>query len=371
MNVVHINSYFVSNTLHYELVKELAEHNQSCKQWVYVALNKSQKTNNYPEIKNVKLWISPLFSTLERYIWPLKIRAMYRDFINKVEGVNIDLIHAHSLISNGLLAYNHYKKTGTPYIVTVRNTDINIFMKKSALFRWLGYKILESASAVVVLSPAYKEIQLKSVLSSNRFSNIEHKVKVIPNGVDNFWIKNRKAKLDYSNELQILFVGKLRENKNILGLIEACKHLKSKGIEFKLHIVGDGKLMDKVKEATRDINCSIYGFISDKERLLDLYRVSDLLVVPSFKESFGLIYAEAMTQGLPVIYTKGQGFDGNFPDGYIGYSIDPNSSESISEAIIRVQQNIQEISNNAYENSEFFSWTHNSTTLNELYKSFI
>src|SRR5690606_41675924 len=62
---------------------------------------------------------------------------------------------------------------------TVRNTDINIFMKKSALFRWLGYKILESASAVVVLSPAYKEIQLKSVLSSNRFSNIEHKVKVI------------------------------------------------------------------------------------------------------------------------------------------------------------------------------------------------
>lgn len=371
MNVVHINSYFVSNTLHYELVKELAEHNQSCKQWVYVALNKNEKANNHQEIKNVKLWITPLFSTLQRYVWPLKIKATYTDFLKKVKGVDVDFTHAHSLISNGLLSYLYYKKTGTPYVVTVRNTDINIFMKKSAFFRWLGYKILENASAIMVLSPAYKQVQLKSVLTSEKFSNIELKIKIIPNGVDNFWIKNKSAKLNHNEELQILFVGKLRENKNILGLIEACKILKSKGVKFKLHVVGDGNLMTKVKEASATINCCIYGFIDDKQRLLEFYKASDLLVVPSFKESFGLIYAEAMTQGLPVIYTKGQGFDGNFPDGYIGYAITPESPENISEAIIKVQKNLETMSKNAYENSEVFSWSHNSSSLNQLYNSFV
>lgn len=40
--------------------------------------------------------------------------------------------------------------------------------------------------------------------------------------------------------------------------------------------------------------------------------------MPSHKETFGLVYAEAMSQGLPIIYTKNQGFDGQFPDGYVG-----------------------------------------------------
>ncbi len=79
----------------------------------------------------------------------------------------------------------------------------------------------------------------------------------------------------------------------------------------------------------------MYGFVGEKEKLLEIYRQCDVLVVPSFRESFGLIYVEALTQGLPVVYTKGQGFDGNFEDGHIGYSIQPESPESIAEAILK------------------------------------
>lgn len=370
MNIVHINSYFISNTLHYELVKELANHNQSFNQWIYVALNKNEKVKKgYPVIKNVEFLISPIFSTFQRYVWPLKIITTYKDFLKKTNALNFDVTHSHSLISNGILSFMYFKKTGIPYIITVRNTDINIFMKKSVIFRWLGFKILKSASAIIVLSPAYKELQLKNVLSSKKYSNIEHKIKIIPNGVDNFWIENKYLKSNNNDELQILFVGKLRENKNILGLIEACKILKSKEIKFTLHIVGDGYLMNKVLDATASFSCSIHGFVSDKKELLEIYRMSDVLVVPSYKESFGLIYVEAMTQSLPVIYTKGQGFDGNFPDGQVGYAIEPKSPQNISEAILKTKTNLKKMSKNAYEEADRFSWQNNATLLDQLYNS--
>ena len=60
----------------------------------------------------------------------------------------------------------------------------------------------------------------------------------------------------------------------------------------------------------------------DKEELIKLYRDSHIFTMPSITESFGLVYAEAMTQALPVVYTKGQGFDGQFPDGEVGYSVE-------------------------------------------------
>lgn len=370
MNIVHVNSYFISNTLHYELVKELANYDKAYRQWIFVPLNKNITSSKaYPESANINFWITPIFSTFQRYIWPLKIRTTYRIFLDRIKPLRPDITHSHSLISNGIISYMYYKKNGTPYVVTVRNTDINVFMKKSFFFRWLGYRILENSSGIVVLSPSYKHLQLKNVLSSLQYKSIKDKIQVIPNGVDGFWIDNRYFKVNSNEELQILFVGKLRPNKNILGLIESCKILKSKGVKFKLHIVGDGYLRDRIANAAETINCNIHGFISDKEQLLEIYRKCDLLVVPSFKESFGLIYAEAMTQGLPVIYTKGQGFDGNFPEGHVGFSVDPNSPENISDAILRTKENLNSMSKNAYEAASTFSWRNNSTLLNRLYQS--
>jgi glycosyltransferase involved in cell wall biosynthesis len=368
MNIIHINSYFVSNTLHFELVKGLASRYGEINQWVYVPLKKEEKATEFPAVDRVKLWITPIYTNIQRKLWPLKMWTLYADFLKKIKNLKIDITHAHSLISNGLLSYWLYKKQGIPYIVTVRNTDINTFMKNSSFFRWLGYKILKNAKTIIVLSPAYKEDQLRKVLTKERFSSIENKIKIVPNGVDDFWIKNKHLPDKTADELQILFVGKLRENKNILGLISACKILQDKKVNHKLHIIGDGMLMGKVKNASASINCRMYGFVGEKEKLLEIYRQCDVLVVPSFRESFGLIYVEALTQGLPVVYTKGQGFDGNFEDGHIGYSIQPESPESIAEAILKINNDIKRMSANAYEAAERFSWENNSKTLNDIYK---
>lgn len=56
-------------------------------------------------------------------------------------------------------------------------------------------------------------------------------------------------------------------------------------------------------------------------KLMKEYSVADIFVMPSFTETFGLVYAEALSQGLPIIYTKNEGFDGFFSNGEIGKAV--------------------------------------------------
>jgi glycosyltransferase involved in cell wall biosynthesis len=91
------------------------------------------------------------------------------------------------------------------------------------------------------------------------------------------------------------------------------------------------------------------------------------MVVPSFRESFGLIYAEGMSQGLPAIYTIGQGFDGYFKDGEIGYAVNPYDTNDIADKIKKVIDNYDELSQNTLEKVKLFSWNNSVTKLNDIY----
>ena len=78
--------------------------------------------------------------------------------------------------------------------------------------------------------------------------------------------------------------------------------------------------------------------------------------MPSKYETFGLVYPEAMSRGLPVIYTKGQGFDKYFKDGEVGYPIQYDSVSEGVKVVIDIMSNYTFISNNAKDNSKRFSW---------------
>ena len=69
------------------------------------------------------------------------------------------------------------------------------------------------------------------------------------------------------------------------------------------------------------------------ENFIKYFIESDIFVMPSRYETFGLVYVEALSQGLPVIYTRGQGFDGQIPDGEVGYSVKCNDVNEIAEKL--------------------------------------
>lgn len=367
--VVHINSYFFSNALHYQLVKKIAK--TPLQQVVYIPLNTNDVFEEPLPINGVRFFIGRCFNAISRKLWPIKIIEIYKFVRRSLKKEEIKVIHAHSLFVNGFVAYLLYRKWKIKYIVTIRNTDINLFMKSSFLFRKLGFEIMKHADTVCTLSHSYFDIHLKKNYKPNQFRYLKSKHHVIPNGAEDVWFENSFFKDEVSDVFQIVFVGLIADNKNLKNVIAACKLLKSKNLRFKLKVVGSGRLETFFKNQKYDFDIEFLGYIQDRKKLIEIYRNSDVLCVPSFTESFGLVYVEAMSQSLPVIYTKDQGFDGFFPNGEVGYAVDPNVPEEIADALIKVKENYATLSKGAYENAFKFQWNETVEKLNSLYKKFI
>lgn len=368
--ILHVNSYYITNKLHGELVSKLDE--RGWQQYVFVPVSRNIEicVNEVKDLRNTVFFYKKAFNRISRLIWPVKMWMIYKAFWQIVRGSsNPEIIHSHSLIVNGFIACRYNKKTKTPYVVTVRNTDINIFLTKSYIFRRIGEYILNHASAVLFLSPAYRDIQLKKNISSDTFKKILPKTFIVPNGINDFWLENVAKEPNKLTEspVRIIFSGKLRENKNLKGLIEACERLNSIKMLVSLDIVGEGPLKPYLSNLKTSTKIKLHGFISDKKQLASIYRSCHIMVVPSFRESFGLIYAEGMSQGLPAIYTKGQGFDGFFKDGEIGYAVNPHDTNDIANKIKKVIDNYDELSHNALEKVTQFSWNYSITKLNDIY----
>ncbi len=83
-----------------------------------------------------------------------------------------------------------------------------------------------------------------------------------------------------------------------------------------------------------------------KIELAERYRNSDIFIMPSKPQTFGLVYVEALTQGLPIIYGKGQGFDGYFDEGVVGYHAEAFDISDIANAIESVIANYTKLTHN-------------------------
>ena len=78
--------------------------------------------------------------------------------------------------------------------------------------------------------------------------------------------------------------------------------------------------------------------------------------MPSKHETFGLVYAEAISQGLPIIYTREQGFDGQFKEGEVAYSVQYDSAEEIAEKIELIIKDYETVSKTCIERVNRFDW---------------
>ena len=131
--------------------------------------------------------------------------------------------------------------------------------------------------------------------------------------------------------------------------------MKDKGYDCTLTLVGNIE-EDQYHELIKGNGFINYIEASPKEKVLECMRDSDILIIPSRTETFGLVYAEAMSQGMPVIFTRGQGFDGQYKEGYVGYSVDCNNAEEIAMRVIDILNDFSNISNNCIKESVKYDW---------------
>lgn len=352
MNILHINLNYHKSLLYNHLSKHLIK-------------NRCNIKVISPTIKGTENFSPPYFvdniSMLEkydRYFFNKRNKKIVKYIEENYNLKDFDLFHAHSLFSNGMIAYTIKEKYGIPYIVAFRNTDINYFFKKRIFLRKKGIKILKNAEAIISLSQPYKKQLLNKYIPNSSYKEIMKKIKVIPNGIEEFWHRNKNCNTsdNPSEKIQIIFVGDISKEKNVLTSAKACKYLiDNKNLKIDFLVVG------KIKDKSQFRKLMRYNFIKykpyqTKESLLNLYRNSDVFLMPSLRETFGLVYAEAMSQGLPIIYSRNQGFDQQFEDGIVGYSVNSRDPIDIANKIKLVLKNQKILSENCINLVDKFSW---------------
>ncbi len=361
MKVLHICSYYIGNKLYKNLFSSL-NNRFDLKQNVYIPIkNKNLINKNTFEAENVHFHYDNILMKKHRILYRTKIKKQYNRVLLHLEDIDsFDVIHAHTLFSDGGTAYLLKKKFGLNYVVSIRNTDINIFYKYGVHHRYFIHKVLMEATSIVFISYAYKQ-KVYSLLPRKVIEKINSKVYIIPNGIDEMWFNTQiPIKLETNlTKLNLLFTGSLDRNKNLEAVINLIKRLRDKGINASLHVAGDGVLKEHFINETIKLGLNdavvFYGNIS-MEKLIETMDNIDVFILPSYKETFGISYIEAISRGIPILYTRNEGIDGYFPEGSVGYSITPDNVIEIEEKLNMILLNYNEISECCIRESKRFNW---------------
>lgn len=362
--ILHICADYPYNKLYDLLISNLYEGNPNR---VYVPSYHREIQAIYPVT-----YLGRDFSKIDRLLYFRKQRIIVNDIEKRGLCENAGIIHAHTLFTSGYVAWKLSKKHNIPYIVAVRNADVNVFFRYMIHLRNLGMSILLDAKEVVFISPVYKKYVLEKLVPTKYREQIKAKSKVIPNGINDFFLENEYSRPNRNpndRHIRLLYVGEVNANKNVLTTLKTCEILENKGYEPTLTIVG--RISDPKFESVRENRFVTYYPQSPKEELINHYRQNDIFVMPSFNETFGLVYIESLSQGMPIIYSKGQGVDGYFKEGLVGYHVESTDALDIVHAIERIIADYNSISSRCNNAASTFSWSRISSVYNEIYKSIL
>ena len=366
MKILHINSYYNGENFYKNLYNKQEE--EGLKIEVYVPVTQNTDISNPAWGGYTK--VSKNHSKYDRLFFHVKHKKIYNDIRKKYSLENFSLAHAHSLFSNGYIAMKLKAEYNLPYIVAVRNTDVNLFFKRMLHLRNLGVNILREASKIIFLSKSYRDLVIEKYVPENLKENFYKKSVVIPNGIDDFWFTNidEKKTNPISKNLKLLYVGDINKNKNIVTSIKSIEILEKNNFKVDFTIVG--KIKDKDIYEIMKKNPSVHYIPRQpKDLLINIYRNNDIFIMPSITETFGLVYAEALSQGLPVVYSRGQGFDRQFEEGQVGYHVHATDSDDIAQKILAITKEYILISNRCIENSKVFEWGKITKKYNDIYNN--
>ncbi len=245
---------------------------------------------------------------------------------------DIDIIHGHYLFPAGAAAVEVGNEHGIKTYVTAHGSDMFEVYKKQPLMRSTIKNVLKKADCVLAVSNA-----LKHEIIATGVTGISQKTKLSWNSVDvakfsaeeNNSFKNENNLLD---KPVVMFVGNLIKRKNVESLIEAKKIANS---DYYLVIVGDGPLFKKLNKKVEDENIRDVIFTGSRNDVENIIPSCDVLILPSFSESFGLVLVEALACGKPVIGSNVGGITEIINDD-VGLLVNPNKISSIARAIDNV-----------------------------------
>lgn len=360
MNLLHVAGAFAQHPLYSKLVVHLSD--IGYKQTIYSPVRSALEMSRQPpdDTDKIEYQFRHILQPAHRLFFRAKIRTVYRDLRDTIDQLDqFDLIHAHTLYSDGAVALKLHKTFNIPYVVAVRNTDLNVFRRFRPDLRWLMHSVLRHAGKIVFLSPAY-QAQFLSHLPLELRNKVEGNSVVLGNGLESFWFENKpRPSSGETQPLRLLYVGDFSRNKNVENVLRATAVLVNR-LPIRLTLVGGGGNRHEHILSTLDSGqypfVTFLGRTNDRQKLRSVYREHDIFVMPSFKETFGVVYLEALSQGLPIIHSRGQGVADFFPPGTVSESVDPSSIDSIVEGIEVLANRLDDVRPDCPKQARNFDW---------------
>lgn len=264
--------------------------------------------------------------------------ALAGKLVDVVRFEKLDMLHVHYAIphaSAALMAKQILSAKGynMPFVTTLHGTDITLVGKDPSYEPVVTFSI-NNSDAITAVSESLKQETLEHF-------KIQKKIQVIPNFID--LDRFKKQKKDHfktaicpNNEKLIVHTSNFRKVKRVEDVLMVFYNLR-KEIPVKLLLVGDGPERIRIENLCRELGtCEDIRFLGKLDQIEEVLSVSDLFIMPSEKESFGLAALEAMACEVPVISSNAGGLPELNLHGQSGFLSDVGDIEDMTRNALTI-----------------------------------
>lgn len=267
--------------------------------------------------------------------------ALASKLVDVVRFEALDILHVHYAIPHASAAFMAKQILATyginiPFVTTLHGTDITL-VGKDATYKPVVTFSINQSDGVTTVSEDLRE-------DTYRHFDIKKDIKVIPNFIDfnRFSLQPKdhfKKAIAPNNERILIHTSNFRKVKRTEDVIRMFHKVQDK-IPSKLLMVGDGPERSANEQLCRELNiCDNVRFLGKQDAVEEILSVSDLFIIPSENESFGLAALEAMACKVPVISSNAGGLPELNIDDFCGYMCNVGDVDDMASKAITILSN--------------------------------
>ena len=288
----------------------------------------------------------------------------------------LDILHVHYAIPHASAAFSAQQILKTrnidlPFITTLHGTDITLLGKDKSFQPVIEFAINQS-DAVTAVSESLKE-------DTYQFFDIKKNIEVIPNFIDPSLYRfaediELRAQFAEKDEVIITHISNFRKVKRVDDVIRIFEGVQQQ-LSAKLLMVGDGPELHQVKNLARELGISDKVFFLGKsKRIEQITSISDVFLLPSETESFGLVALESMASGVAVVSSNVGGLPEVNKDGVTGFLNEVGDIEGMIASVFTIlkdKDTLARFKTNALEHSQKFELNKIVPVYENLYLSLV
>ncbi|MBX9667938.1 MAG: glycosyltransferase family 4 protein [Candidatus Obscuribacterales bacterium] len=289
-----------------------------------------------------------------------------------------DIVHAHDwMVTDAAWVM---KSFGLPLVSTIHATEAGrmggIHSDMQRYVNQMEWRLTFESWKIIVNS-----VHMKAELGQ-LFTVPEDKIHIVPNGTDpahfNFEFDPKPMRASFAADHQriVLYVGRLVNEKGVQVMLQAAPMILSHYPGTQFLVVGTGYFMDDLKAQASNLgvdhNVKFLGYVSDDD-LLRLYKIADVVCIPSLYEPFGIVALEGMAANVPVVVSDVGGLRDFVEHMETGITTYAGNAQSLAWGILEVMRNPElaaHIRKKAYDKVQnVYNWKSIAQATYDVYRS--